>query len=288
MDILLETDIGRDPDDFFALCYLISAGVNVRAITISPGDADQVAVAKLVCDEAGLDIPIGVGKLDRQKQSTTGVHREMLAKYGRSLDAVHDGFGADIVEDTLNEYPDCEIFAIGPITSVGTFFGRHPGFKLKRATMQGGFLSYDLHDHPCRRLEKFEGRASVATFNLNGDVKNAWNFLNADIEDRRFVSKNVCHTVVYTKKTHEGFVVKDRTSEIFDEAMKLYLAKHSEKKFHDPTAAACHLHPEIATWVEGNLFRERGTWGTELVDGADHIIADINYDSLWDHVLKGV
>ena len=29
--------------------------------------------------------------------------------------------------------------------------------------------------------------------------------------------------------------------------MEAYLRAHEAKKWHDPTAAACHLHPEIGT-----------------------------------------
>jgi len=78
IDLTVETDIGRDPDDFFALCYLFGCGeVDVRLITISPGDPDQVAVAKFVLSEVGLDIPVGVGKKDRNKSSVGGVHRQV-------------------------------------------------------------------------------------------------------------------------------------------------------------------------------------------------------------------
>ena len=48
MNLIIETDIGRDPDDLFAIAYLIAAGANVRAVLISPGDPDQIAVARLL------------------------------------------------------------------------------------------------------------------------------------------------------------------------------------------------------------------------------------------------
>jgi len=28
----IETDLGSDPDGFFAICYLLSAGVNIRVL----------------------------------------------------------------------------------------------------------------------------------------------------------------------------------------------------------------------------------------------------------------
>jgi hypothetical protein len=47
IDLIVETGLGHDPDDFFTLCYLAAAGVRLRAITVVPGDRDQLA------DEAG-------------------------------------------------------------------------------------------------------------------------------------------------------------------------------------------------------------------------------------------
>ena len=63
MDIIIETDIGGDPDDFFAICYLISSGANIRLINISPGSKRQIAIAKFIIKRLGLNIPIGVPTL---------------------------------------------------------------------------------------------------------------------------------------------------------------------------------------------------------------------------------
>ena len=78
MDLIIETDIGHDPDDFFAITYLAAAGVNIRAILISPGDPDQIAIAKLICDQLGLNIPIGTSKENRTKYSSGSVHYDLL------------------------------------------------------------------------------------------------------------------------------------------------------------------------------------------------------------------
>jgi len=67
VDLIFETDIGHDIDDFCALCYLIEAGVNINLVTICPGSPRQVAIAKFILDMCGFtDVPVGVGKLDLQ------------------------------------------------------------------------------------------------------------------------------------------------------------------------------------------------------------------------------
>ena len=290
MDLIVETDIGHDPDDFFAIRYLIAAGVNVRTILISPGDPDQIAIARFLCKETGLDIPIGTSKTDRTKLSSGSIHHELLKRYKYPLEEKADGLGVDILEDIVRNHPESELFVIGPVTSLGKYIAKHPEAHFNRATMQGGFLPYTLHmpkiPHP-----DFVGKSWMPTFNLNGDRPNGVNFLNANISERRLVGKNICHTVLFNQEAWEKgdnqVVVKNvRAHDLFELAAILYLEKHDSKKFHDPTAAACHLHPEIGTWFRGKTIKMESGWTTQPDPNGDYILADINYDRLWDYLLS--
>lgn len=288
MNLIVETDIGRDPDDFFALCYLVMAGVNIRAITISPGDHDQVAVAMFLTRELGLEIPIGSANPDRTKSSVGGVHLDILNRYQWPHRVKPDGRGGEIIADTMSKYPDCEFFVCGPLESVGDYIRQHPDHPQLKATMQGGFVGYHLH-RPAVTLEKFEGKDTVPTFNLNGDVESGKLFAADPKITRRFVGKNVCHTIVYNKDIqleHEKHEAKGRAGMLFREAMRMYLDEHWDKKFHDPAAAVCHLHPEIGTWIKGDLFRQKGGWGTRL-GGNDDMLVDIDREKLWQHIFVG-
>jgi inosine-uridine nucleoside N-ribohydrolase len=295
MKLIVETDIGRDPDDFFALCYLIDAGVDIKAVTISPGDPDQVAVTKFLLNYCGLNIPVGVGKI-RNKSSVGGVHLEILDMFNAPKTATPDGMGADIIQSVFLAHPDCELFICGPLNSVGGFLRNNPNVKINKATMQGGYVSYeDLEKNgvfPTRKIEKFISNSTVPTFNLNGDVKSGELFLAADIADRRFVSKNVCHTIVYDAEIHKrimGVQPKTKAGSLFRLGMGKYLDRHHEgKKFHDPSAAVCHLHPDIATWVRGDLYRRSGGYGTNInADGRSRMIGALDYDKMWDLIANG-
>jgi len=70
----------------------------------------------------------------------------------------------------------------------------------------------------------------------------------------------------------------------------MYLKKHQHGKIiHDPTAAICHLHPDIATWVNGRLVCENEKWGTiELLPYNCEIIGDIKYESLLYYLSHGL
>jgi inosine-uridine nucleoside N-ribohydrolase len=273
MNLIIETDLGHDPDDFFAILWLISIGVSIRAICVTPGDPDQLAIANLIVAQCGLNIPVGTDKLDRTKLSSGGMHHALLKKYGcfnlqSPENGFHNGLGEDIVKNVVKQYPDSELFIIGPVTSVGKYLRDNPS-AFKRSTMQGGFLGYNQHNIPCERLAKFEGLESVPTFNLNGDRKGAMVYTEAAIRERRWVGKHVCHTIVYNSEVHARLKPHNRASELFKEGMDLYLQNHPEKKFHDPTAAVCHVYPEIGTWVRGKT---------------DYIIADVDRNLLWDHI----
>jgi pyrimidine-specific ribonucleoside hydrolase len=150
--------------------------------------------------------------------------------------------------------------------------------------MQGGFVGYHLHP-PTVRLPNFEGKTWVPTFNMNGDRPGTLVFAGADIEERRFVGKNVCHTILYGKEQYAAMTEpKCRAAELFMEGMGLYLERHENKKFHDPTAAVCHLHPEIGQWVRGRVQKTEGGWGTVADENGDWMLGDIDRDLLWDHI----
>ena len=282
MNLIIETDIGHDPDDLFAITYLAAAGVNIRAILISPGDPDQIAIAKLLCDQIGLNVPIGTSKENRTKLSSGSIHYDLLDHYKYPREAKADGLGSDILEDVVKKYPDSELFVIGPVSSIGKYLKKHPEAQFSRATMQGGFLPYSQYSPSVIDI-KFTSQEWMPTFNLNGDRPAGVEFLNANIKERRMVGKNICHTVMFDKEKYLKF--KDSfnsASNLFKQAAEYYLNRHPEKKFHDPTAAVCHLHPEIGTWFNGKTTKMESGWTTVL--GDDLVLADIDYNKLWKYL----
>lgn len=286
--LIVETDIGHDPDDFFALCYLHSAGYDIKAILTSVGQPFQVALVKMFCKEVGLDIPVGVARTEHPKpESASGFHLHVLNKYQYPKEWESDGLGKDIIKDVLKESPDCDFFVCGPAKSVGAFVKENPSTDIGLITFQGGFLGYGLHACRVEELPKFVGKTTVPTFNLNGAKKETLDIIDSpSVKALKFVSKNVCHTVVYNKERHafmKQVQPKNRADELFIEGMDIYLDKHEDKKFHDPTAACVMKHPEIAEWVRGKMYNSQGGWGTFPDETANsHTIASIDYDKLWE------
>jgi len=314
MNLIVETDIGHDPDDLFALCYLIAAGVNIKALLVHPGDPDQIAITKYICEVAGIKIPIGFDKFNRIKNSSGSIHHQLLGKRMEHLNkwGIGDGYSDDILNDEIRE--DTEFFVCGPVTTIGNYLENYPS-SIKKATMQGGFLSYSAYN-PKNKIEKFVGKYSMQTFNLNGDIKAGKKFLSANIQRRQMVGKNLCHSIIFQQDHLDRINPKCDTSKLFKRAAELYFTKHSNKKFHDPTAACLHLHPEIGEWFRGRTVRLNTSsgwgeklaksekyddyleyislnqdirsdgWGTIPDPNGDYIAANIDEDKLWDHLFN--
>lgn len=274
-NILIETDLGSDPDDFFAICYLADR-FNIRAITLVPGSPDQISIARFLLDEVGLDIPVGVSKLGRDKQSSGGIHHELLKKYRRGLAGRCDMLGKDVIKEAFDTYPDASLFVIGPPTSVGNFLRENPDREIKELVMQGGFLSYASNpfSDKCTHLEKFEGKETCATFNMNGDIKGTYTILSANIRQRMFVGKHICHTFTFGKQLLEEMKKPEtRAQELFMEGLGLYFAKNREKNLHDLCAALCMTHPyQIGCWIRGFPYRKDGGWGTKVTCNTSDLV----------------
>lgn len=287
--LVIETDLGHDPDDFMAICYLVSAGVDIKSIFITPGDPDQIAIGKFLVDYLGINAKVYASMPDRNKCSSGGVHIKILQKYGYPLVDTPDDF-SKAYDSIINSPPQTEFFVIGPPTALGTFFEKNIYMWWKRLVMQGGFIAYDEHNLPCEKLDKFMGKTTVPSFNPGGAIKQTLTILQTPIRERKFVSKNLCHTIVYDKNIHELILKTPSPNKAIDlmrDAMNIYLQKHDEKKFHDPTAAVLMLHPEIGTWVEAKLYCDHGKWGANIHKGTDQIIVDIDRNKLWEYVAKG-
>jgi len=268
--MIIETDCGHDADDAFTICYLVAAGVKPSTIFVTPGDLDQIATVRFLCDELNLKIPIGYSKKS-EKLSSGSVHHDILKKYGKPLTAEGDDFGCNIQSEG-------DWFIIGPPKSLGQK-DNYPD----KMTMQGGFLPYKF-GNPKIRLEKFENLDWCPSFNPNGAVKETQKLAAAPIKTKRFCGKNVCHSVLFDKTHLAPLKPNSRAAEIFVELAELYFQKHENKKFHDPVAAVCHLHPEIGTWIKGNPVRTKNGWTTELDETGSFILVDLDYNQFWERI----
>jgi len=277
---IIETDLGHDPDDLFCICHMAEMGLPIKAIGLVPGSPEQVALACGMRQFLGLDFEIGVAKV-ATKPERLGIHDTLCERHNWKK-ALPDGLNETVFLRALLEDPECDILVIGPAPGLNAIAHKARG----KMTFQGGFLPYSLY-RPNISVAKMEGHDAIPTFNFNGCREAVTAVLAAPLKLRRFCGKNVCHSIVLNKDYCNMMTEpRNQAGELYLEAVKLYFERHEEKKMHDPTALACHLHPEIATWFRGSPVRQGGNWSTKPDPNGDYVLADVDRDKLWEHILK--
>jgi inosine-uridine nucleoside N-ribohydrolase len=275
-----------DPDDFFTLLFLLGhPRVNLKAVTVTPGTKDQIGVVRAALSWFGRDIPVGAFNLEHDKQCVSKWHYDAFGKMPPSSDAEPAGALLARLCDT-----ETTLITGAALRNLGRAM-LIEGFQLGRLVAQGGFAGEGVVP-PTKQLEKFKGLTTCPSFNMNGDPKSALACqVHAGIKVRRFVSKNVCHGVVYDQKMHDILTpIKDKSLSLslIWKGMEAYLDKRAAgKAFHDPLAAVCAIDESVGEWAEVDLYRAKGEWGSALKPGSNTwIITDYHRDKFIEELFR--
>jgi pyrimidine-specific ribonucleoside hydrolase len=253
-----------DPDDALTLCLLLDhPKVDLKAITVTPGSMEQIAVVKKIVSLFNKKIPVGAGNPNHPKQCVSDFHYKWLGQLGKDFDVL----AAPLIYNTILENPDLTIITGGPLKNVRKAIEDY-NIELKEIVVQGGFAGDNVVAEE-DRLEKFKGKTTCPTFNLNGDVEGGKLVLShPGIGKRYFVSKNVCHGVTYDNEFHERLRADKHnklSNSIIWNCMEIYLNKHSHgKMLHDPLAAACLIDKAVCDFKEVEIYRSKGEWGSAV------------------------
>jgi inosine-uridine nucleoside N-ribohydrolase len=146
--IIIDTDIGDDVDDAFAVALALkSPEVEILGITTTFGDTE--ARAKLVdrmLGEAGrTDIPVAVGKATQTKSNFT---QRRYAEGGHFSRASHPDAVSFILERIRKNPGEITLVAIGPLVNVGALIDKDAETfrKLKRVVIMGGSVERGYGD----------------------------------------------------------------------------------------------------------------------------------------------
>ena len=139
--IIIDTDIGDDIDDAFAVGLALSSP-EFEVLGFSAGFGDTVTRAKMLdrmLGEMGRgDIPVAMGTPANVNQGAFTQRR--YAEGGRFARADHPG-SVDFVLDQARKYPgQITLVAIGPLPNIGAMIDKDPAAfrKLKRVVIMGG------------------------------------------------------------------------------------------------------------------------------------------------------
>lgn len=277
-----------DPDDYLTLILLLGhPEVDLRAVSITPGTREQVSlVRQLLSHFNRQDLRIGARDIDYKKNCVSRWHYDAF----QFLHPKDEGT-AEVGWELLDE-----LFVTGTtlvcgaaLSNVGEMLRRGRDIPRGRLFVQGGFAGEGVIPRETQ-LEKFKGRISCPSFNLDGDKESARLIISRakSFEDLRFISKNVCHGILFDQQMSEECerLINEIKSnhnhftswELIQQGMGYYLKKKPHgKAFHDPFAACCAIDPSIATWERVILSREKDGW-TSLKSPESDVRIVVDYD----------
>lgn len=139
--VILDTDIGDDIDDTWALALLLrSPEVDLRLVTTDYGNTVYRArVAARLLEVAGrTDVPIGIGQ---KENDTEGGQAEWVKGYdlARYPGTVHEDGVQALIDTVMASKDEITLVAIGPPPSLAAALAREPRIasKLRLAGMYG-------------------------------------------------------------------------------------------------------------------------------------------------------
>lgn len=233
MTFHLHTDIGHDPDDVIALCYLIEHGHLPTSISITPGHVEQVHIVHGLYADYQLRMPkLYVSKKDMgEKKYVYGPHKELTL----CLTLMR------IKTFPLEEsYITCDqALVIGPAVNLGK--------RLETDIMffQGGYSPNSINP-----LEKFLGRTNVMSYNPNGAKKDFELLRDSEfIKEKYYIGKNVCH----------GYLKKQLDWEPTPAVPKAFFRNLSgDKAMHDVLAAKCFIDKTKGIYERAEPYFDKG------------------------------
>jgi len=160
MKVILDTDIGDDIDDAWALAFVIShKGFEPLGITVAHGNTP--ARAKIACKllhVTGLDdIPVAVGRKTNNHWSYQFAWAEdFTAKKPIATPA------AEFIVETIKRYPgEVTLIAVGPLENVADALRKEPnlGKYVKRVVLMSGNIYGMAGGHPA--IAEYNVRASI-------------------------------------------------------------------------------------------------------------------------------
>ncbi|MGH9493822.1 MAG: nucleoside hydrolase [Candidatus Sulfotelmatobacter sp.] len=138
--IIIDTDIGDDVDDAFALALAVkSPELTVLGVTTGFGDTEARAkiVDRFLGEVGRADIPVFAGKATATKNSMS---QRAYGESGRFTKSAH-GDAVEFMLEQIRKHPgEITLIAIGPLMNVGAAIDKDAATfrKLKRVVLMGG------------------------------------------------------------------------------------------------------------------------------------------------------
>ena len=163
--VILDTDIGDDIDDAFALLLLLeSHKFDVLGITtVFRNSIKRAKMAKQLIDSLGYDIKVYPGidnplkvSIDdlispeiKQKEKVDENNKYLIPQWDESMEKcqIENKSAVDFIVESVNKYPnEITIIPIGPMTNIASAIKKDPSIanKIKEIRFMGAGLNYNF------------------------------------------------------------------------------------------------------------------------------------------------
>lgn len=273
--VLLNTDIGNDPDDLLALCFLLMRP-DIDLVGISTCGPDVHVRARLVrkvCALAGRDVPVAAGaayllaKGGNPAWEPSGISKShttfFKVKYSSEPENLDEMFA--MYENLLSQHRgDIALLSIGPHTNIAKFILRNgasalsgfgeiilmSGIFRQRLGMPDRDGNQVLMPRKKRTFKEFE-------YNLSWDFLASKILIEKAVRDNiqiRMVGHNVTKRFPLRQKNNEALLAWGLPEPARSALMYMrqeYFSREGldQKSMHDPLASACLVDPGIMHWV---------------------------------------
>jgi purine nucleosidase len=281
--IIIDTDIGDDVDDAFALALAVkSPELEILGVTTTFGDTETRAkiVDRLLGEVGRAEIPVFTGKGVATKNPMS---QRLYAESGRFVKASH----GDAVEFLLNEvrkYPgEITLIAIGPLMNVGAAIDKDAATfrKLKRVVLMGGSIRRGYGD-----LGYTAPVPPMPEWNILNDVASAQKLFSAGVP--LFVMP-LDSTQLKLDEVKREFLFSQGTAVSDQLAVLYHLWGQETPTLFDPMTIAFALRPELCP-VQGMHIRieEKGFTRKKPGPVNAQVCLDSNAEDFFKFYLKRV
>lgn len=281
--IIIDTDIGDDVDDAFALALAVkSPELQVLGVTTAFGDTESRAkIADRFLGEVGrAEIPVLAG------QPTSTKNPMSQRRYGESGHFVKPSHaeGVQFLLDQIRKYPgEITLIAIGPLMNIGATIDKDAATfrKLKRVVLMGGSVRRGYGD-----LGYTPPVAPVPEWNILNDVVSAQKLFAAGVP--LFVMP-LDSTQLKLDEVKRAFLFSQGTALTDSLAVLYHLWGQETPTLFDPMTIAFVLKPELCP-VKALRIRidEKGFTREEPGTPNAQVCLDSNPDDFFRFYLKRV
>ena len=236
--IIIDTDIGDDVDDAFALALAVkSPEFEILGVTTTFRDTELRArlVDRFLGEVGRSDIPVLAGK----PTAATAMSQRRYADGGHFARSSH-GDAVEFLLDQIRKHPgEITLIAIGPLMNVGAAIDRDSGTfrKLKRVVIMGGSIRKGYGDYGYN-----EHFPPMPEWNILNDVASAQKLFGAGVplfvmplDSTQLKLDEVKRAFLFTR----GTVLTDQMAILY------HLWAQETPTLFDPMAVAFAIKPEL-------------------------------------------